>query len=178
MALQDKERWDFKYLQGWQSTLHKALVEFFTYAPVGRALEIACGTGENAIFLAEQGFTVDAIDISIVALKKARRQAYERNLRVNFICADLDYFILKENTYTLVVNFYYLNRRLIPQIKKALKPNGLIIFETYNEKHSLIKRDFNPDYLLKEGELFRLFEDFRVVFYKEELNISTLVAFK
>ncbi len=178
MALQDKERWDFKYLQGWQGTLHKTLVEFYTYASVGRALEIACGTGENAIFLAEQGFTVDAIDISIVALKKARRQANERNLKVNFICADLDYFVLKEDTYTLIVNFYYLNRRLIPQIKKALKPNGLTIFETYNEKHTLIKRDFNPDYLLKEGELFRLFEDFRVVFYKEEFNISTLVAFR
>lgn len=74
---------------------------------------------------------------------------------MNFICADLDYFVLKEDTYNLVVNFYYLNRRLIPQIKKALKPNGLIIFETYNERHTLIKRDFNPDYLLKEGELSR-----------------------
>jgi len=178
MALQDKERWDFKYLHGWQGTLHKTLVEFYNYAPVGRALEIACGTGENAIFLAEQGFTVDAIDISIIALKKARRQANERNLKVNFICADLDYFTLRENTYTLIVNFYYLNRRLIPQIKKALKPNGLIIFETYNERHTLTKRDFNPDYLLKEGELFRLFEGFRVIFYKEEFNISTLVAFR
>ncbi len=178
MALWDKERWDFKYLHGWQSTLHKTLVEFYTYAPLGRALDVACGTGENAVFLAEKGFIVDAIDISLLALKKAKRLAYEKKLNVNFICADLDYFILKENTYTLIANFYYLNRRLIPYMKKASKNGGLLIFETYNEKHTLVKKDFNPDYLLKEGELLKLFEGFRIIFYREEFNVSTLVAFK
>jgi SAM-dependent methyltransferase len=178
MALEDRERWNQKYLAGWKSSLHKTLLDFYRFAPLGRALEVACGTGENAVFLAKAGFVVDAVDISDIAIQKAKELARKEGVYVNFICADLDHFVPEENAYELVVNFYYLNRSLIPKLKRALKQEGLIIFETYNEKHTLVKKDFNPEYLLKEGELLQLFRDFEVLHYSESFNISTFVGKK
>lgn len=178
MAFVDKERWNERYTKGWTTQLHKTLIEHYRLAPLGRALEIACGTGENAVFLAKAGFKVDAIDISDVAIQRAKALAEGKGVRVNFICADLDDFELEEDAYTLVINFYYLNRRLVPNIKKALKAKGLVIFETYNMNHLSLRHDFNPDYLLQDGELLRFFGDFEVIKYEENFNISTLVARK
>lgn len=176
MSQEDKERWEEKYKKGWKSSLHKTLLDFYSLAKVGRALELACGTGENALFLASKGFLVDAIDISCYAIEIAKREAKARNLEVNFLCADLDDYQLLENTYDLVINFYYLNRDMCPKIVKALKLGGILIFETYNQKHTLVKKDFNPKYLLKDGELLELFKELEVIYYKEDFNISTLIA--
>jgi len=55
MAQKDKERWEERYKKGWRSSLHKALLDFYHLAKVGRALELACGTGENALFSGKQG---------------------------------------------------------------------------------------------------------------------------
>ncbi|MCY0866033.1 MAG: class I SAM-dependent methyltransferase [Aquificaceae bacterium] len=178
MAQKDKERWEERYKKGWRSSLHKTLLDFYHLAKVGRALELACGTGENALFLASKGFLVDAIDISCTAIEMAKQEAEARGLKVNFICADLDDYELLENTYDLVINFYYLNRNLCPKIIKALKIGGLLIFETYNYKHLCVREDFNPEYLLKEGELLELFKGLEVIYYREEFNISTLVGRK
>lgn len=178
MSQKDKERWEEKYKSGWRSSLHKTLLDFYSLAQVGRALELACGTGENAIFLASKGFIVDAIDISCIAIEIARQEAKARGLNINFVCADLDHYELLEDSYHLVINFYYLNRDLCPKVVKALKVGGVLIFETYNQKHTLVKKDFNPEYLLKDGELLELFRDLEVIYYKENFNISTLVAKK
>ncbi|WP_340695068.1 class I SAM-dependent methyltransferase [Hydrogenobacter thermophilus] len=176
MAVEDKERWDQRYLRGWETQLHKTLLEFYHLAKVGKALELACGTGENAIFLAKEGFDVDAIDISCVAIEKARRRAKDEGVNVNFMCADLDDYALPQNTYNLIINFYYLNRKLSGQIVRALKPGGILIFETYNERHKVLRKDFNPLYLLKEGELLILFKELEVIYYAENFNISTFIG--
>ncbi len=176
MGIEDKERWEERYKKGWRSSLHKTLVDFYSLAQVGRALELACGTGENALFLASKGFLVDAIDISCNAIKIAKEEAKRRGLEVNFICADLENYKLSEDTYHLVINFYYLSRDLCPQIVKALKVGGILIFETYNHRHTSLRPDFNPNYLLKEGELLDLFKDLEIIHYREEFNLSTLIA--
>lgn len=176
MAIEDKERWEERYRRGWRSSLRKTLIDFYSLAKVGKALELACGTGENALFLANNGFWVDAIDISCNAIEIAKEEAKRRGLKVNFICADLEDYKLPEDTYDLVINFYYLNRDLCPQIVKALKAGGILIFETYNHRHICLRPDFNPNYLLSEGELLDLFKDLEVIYYREEYNLSTLVA--
>ncbi|MFN3711886.1 MAG: hypothetical protein ACK4S8_15200, partial [Alishewanella aestuarii] len=53
---------------------------------------------------------------------------------------------------------------------------GILIFETYNHRHICLRPDFNPNYLLSEGELLDLFKDLEVIYYREEYNLSTLVA--
>ncbi len=93
----------------------------------GRALDIACGTGAVSLFLADHGFTVDAVDISDVALAGFAKQ----HPRVRAVCADLDAFDLATDRYRLVTNIRYLNRRLFPQIIAALQSGGVLIIETF-----------------------------------------------
>ncbi|HLD29660.1 MAG TPA: methyltransferase domain-containing protein, partial [bacterium] len=97
----------------------------------GRALDIATGEGRNAVFLALRGFDVEAVDISAVGLDKTRRLAGAMGVNVRTILADLDTYQIERERYDLIANFYYLNRRLIPKIKKGLKKGGQVIFETY-----------------------------------------------
>ncbi len=178
MSEVDRKRWNERYSSGWRTVIHKTLLDFYPLAKRGRALELACGTGENAVFLAKQGFHVDAVDVSDVAIDRARALAKEEGLYVNFIRADLDEYDLPENTYDLVVVFYYLNRKLFPKIEKALKKGGVLIYQTYNERHLSIRHDFNREYLLRLGELCSSFPELQLIHCKEEDNVSTLIARK
>jgi SAM-dependent methyltransferase len=117
--------------------------------------------------LAERGFNVVAADISPVALEEARRRAAEKNLAITWQQADLEQIQLSEAAYELVVNFNYLQRSLIPQIKTALKLGGYVIFETYLIDQPAIGHPKNPAYLLEHNELLNCFRDFRVLYYRE-----------
>jgi tellurite methyltransferase len=112
-------------------------------------------------------FQVVGIDISPVALEMARRAAQEKSLAIDWQQADLERIELPKGDYDLVVNFNYLQRSLVPQIKKALKPGGWVICETYLTDQSKIGHPINPDYLLFHNELLGFFRDFRVLYYRE-----------
>jgi 2-polyprenyl-3-methyl-5-hydroxy-6-metoxy-1,4-benzoquinol methylase len=138
----------------------------------GRALDIACGTGRNALFLAEKGFKVTAIDISSVALGRAEQRALEKSLAILWRQADLENYTLEMAFYDLVVNFDYLQRPLLTAMKAALKIGGFIIFDTYLVDQQAIGHPKNPDYLLRHNELLDSFRDFRVLYYREGSIIS------
>lgn len=135
----------------------------------GRALDLACGEGRNAVFLAKQGFEVDAVDISEVGLRKAQKLAREERVTIHTVLADLNRYPIERERYDLIANFYFLNRKLIPRIKKGLKKGGRVIFETY----LLEQREIDTGgpkqarYFLKPNELLRLFREFRVLLYRE-----------
>ena len=122
-----------------------------------------------ALFLAEQGFEVEAVDISRTALARARGQALSRGVRIKTVAADLDSFSLPAGRYDLILDFYFLDRRLIPGIKKGLKKGGMVVFETYTTEQKGLSptAPSRPEYLLKPNELLRLFRDFHVLFYRE-----------
>ena len=107
------------------------------------------------------------IDISPVALETARRTAQEKSLAIDWQEADLERIELPTGHYNLVLNFNYLQRSLVPQIKKTLKPGGWVIFETYLIDQSKIGQPKSPDYLLLHNELLDFFRDFRVLYYRE-----------
>ncbi len=176
--MKDRERWNKKYREGWRTTLNATLLKFYSLALSGRALDIACGSGDNSLFLAHKGFKVDAFDISEEAIKIAIKEARRRKLTVNFLVCDALSYPFPENTYSLVINLYFLKRELFPLIKRTLKDKGVLIFETYNEKHKSVKPAFNPDFLLKEGELKESFKDLEILHYEESTNVTTLVAKK
>jgi len=172
MALDDRARWDEKHAaEGATLKPSGFLKEIFEAdswpLPKGRALDIAAGKGRNAIFLAERGFQVMAIDISPVALDMARRAAKEKSLIIDWQEADLERIELPAAHYDLVLNFNYLQRSLVGQIKKTLKPSGWVIFETYLMDQSQVGGLINPDYLLRHNELLDFFLDFRVLYYRE-----------
>jgi tellurite methyltransferase len=172
MASDDRAKWDEKHAAERAtpkpSSFLKAIFEADSWPlPKGRALDIAAGKGPNAIFLAERGFQVVGIDISPVALEMARRTAQEKSLAIDWQAADLEHIELPKGYYDLVVNLNYLQRSLVPQIKKTLKPNGWVIFETYLTDQAKIGNPRNPDYLLRHNELLDFFRDFRVLYYRE-----------
>lgn len=173
MSQKDRLKWERKYAE--QAELLKPrdpsalLVDFYKEAAGKSALELACGTGRNALFLARNGFMVDAVDISKRALDILKKRA--EGLNLNIIEADLDEFDIEDGRFDLVVITNYLDRDLIKRAAKALKPNGVFITETYMEHRQNEKPDSNPDYLLRPGELKELFgEGFDILEYKEFWN--------
>lgn len=146
---------------------NKLLLELFHLLPKGKALDIACGEGRNAIFLAKNGYSVDAIDISGVAIERGKKAAEENNVKVNFIRADLESHQIPAEIYDLIVNFNYLQRTVVPEIKKGLKNGGVVIFETFTLEQQAIGSPKNPDFLLKPNELLKLFEGIHIFYYRE-----------
>jgi 2-polyprenyl-3-methyl-5-hydroxy-6-metoxy-1,4-benzoquinol methylase len=135
----------------------------------GRALDIASGEGRNAVFLAQNGFEVDAVDISEKGLKKAQKLAREKGVKINTFPVDLDQYPIEKERYDLITNFYFLRRSLIPKIKKGLKKGGRVIFETYilEQRKLGTGGPKQAKYFLKPNELLRLFKNFRILFYRE-----------
>jgi len=172
MATDDQVRWDRQHAVSHGSNqasgfLKEVLLSGSWSIHRGRALDIATGKGRNSIFLAEQGFDVVAIDVSPVALDEARKRAAGKSLSISWQQADLEQIELPKTTYDLIVNFNYLQRSLIPQIKTALAPGGHVTFETYLIGQEVIGHPKNPAYLLRHNELLELFRDFQVHWYRE-----------
>ena len=180
----DRLKWNEKYLKKPYSNHPAAVVKkYHTLALQGKALDIAAGNGRNALFLAENGFTVDAVDISEVALARLPN----RHPQVFPICMDLDDFVIPSRRYNLIVNIRFLSRRLYPFIKEGLAPGGVLIFETYIEgPRGAAHGPSCHDYLLRENELLQVFRSLQIIFYQEKKqgrhgekrNTATLVARK
>jgi SAM-dependent methyltransferase len=171
MSIPDQERWDARWAE--PKSLHvrepnPLLMSFVLQNPHvrGRALDVACGVGQNAIWLAQRGFTVEAVDISPVALEQARRSAAGAGLvpqAVNFIQADLEAWLPPEAAYDVVIGFRFLNRRLWPRLQSALRPGGWLLYQTFNLRKLAPDSDFPPEYLLDIGELPRAFAGWDII---------------
>lgn len=162
--------WNIRYSAG-EYTYPKdpslLLVQLLPLLPKGRTLDIACGEGRNAIFLTRNGYEVDAIDISGVALERGAEAGRQEGLEINFIQADLEVYQMPTDTYDLIINFNYLQRSLVPSIKRGLKKGGVVLFETYTLEQQAIGHPKNPEFLLKPNELLKLFSDLHIFFYRE-----------
>ena len=167
--IEDKQRWNVRHIE--KPMRHQTsdiLKNYIKHSKVGNALDLACGTGRNTHFLDELGFKVDAIDLSDYALGQIKDTQNITKIEV-----DLDDYDLKKDSYDLVLNVNYLNRRLMFQMKDALKKGGLLIFETFIQAHSKPEQgSMNPDYLLKTNELLDVFRDFEIIYYEEKDGIN------
>lgn len=146
------------------------LCENISTFPSGRALDVACGNGRNAVFLAQRGFRVDAVDNSRVGLLMAKDLMTEMDVNVNLIFADLEHYVIKPERYDLIVNFHYLNRALFPHITAGLKSGGYLVFESLTEKDAAFSRSGNPEYYLGQNELFDMVSVgnvYRILLYRE-----------
>jgi tellurite methyltransferase len=174
MNLSDRERWNRKYAQG-EGPAHHAPKDFLTeHAGLltgGRALDVACGFGGNALYLAARGYDVDAVDVSEFALRQAQAEARRRGLQdqVRLVQADLDRWWVPPIRYNLILVFYYLNRDLWPRLSGGLRPGGLL-FQAHRNRRFLRQRPgFCTDYLLEVGELRQRAEEggLEVLYYVE-----------
>ena len=168
----DQKRWDERFGKKGFALGKEAnpfLKKHLSFLPKGKVLDIATGEGRNAIFLAQNGFDVDAVDISRKGLRKAQKLAKEVGVKIHTLCADLDTYPIKQRDYDLITNFYFLKRSLIPKIKRGLKKGGRIVFETYILEHRNLGTSGpkQAKYFLKPNELLKLFNGFRILQYRE-----------
>lgn len=132
MSEADRERWNDRYAAGeyagrsWPSDFLK---ESIPRLPAGRALDLACGLGRNARFLAENGWSVDAVDISDVALGKAKALAPSADIR--WIACDLEQSFTPPAKYDLILNIRYVNLPLLAELCAALRPGGALLVEQH-----------------------------------------------
>ncbi|RXJ90650.1 tellurium resistance protein TehB [Arcobacter sp. CECT 8983] len=175
MAIKDKEKWNKKYkntpeLLDDRPQSYK-LADVIKHTKGLDALDVACGSGRNSIFLANNDFKVTAIDISEVALDTLNKK---NNPNVKTKLVDLDTHSFDENKYDLIIMTNFLDRNIIPKLTKALKKDGVLFIETYMFHEENEKPPSNPDFLLKEGELKTFFDkkEVEILEYDEFFNES------
>lgn len=172
MSITDRDKWDERYQTGAYAARTyptELLAEWLPKLPRGRALDVACGAGRNALYLAERGYTVDAVDISSVALDRARTSARERGLSVNWMEMDLEATLPTDSHYDLIVMVRYTHPTLVAELVGLLKDGGYLLCE----EHLLTKREVvgptNARFRMRPNELLGLGTGLRIIYYHEGL---------
>ncbi len=145
--------------------------------PRGRVLDVAMGSGRNAVFLAENGFEVEGVDVSPEAVENALKLAYASGVSIRVETANLKgRYRIKKDSYDVIVCFNYLQRSLMPQIKEGLRRGGVVVYETFIVDQARLGHPRNPDFLLRHNELLDFFRDFRCLRYREGLIDGSAIA--
>ena len=134
MSEQDRERWNARYAAGaYGSRRHTSalLADWLEQLPRGRALDLACGSGRNAVYLASQGYQVDAIDVSSVALEIGEQRAAAAGVSVNWLEQDLDAGPEVAGQYALITLFRYADLALVERLAALLQPGGVLMVEAH-----------------------------------------------
>lgn len=163
MTEEDRLKWDHRYAKGayadrpWPSAILEDWVPQISTARKGHALDIACGAGRNALYLAERGYQVDAIDISSEALRRAGEAARRLGLEINWICADLESGdvenALPPGPCQLITMIRYVNAPLVPVLAERLAPGGYLIIEEHLASDEDVIGPKNPAFRVAPGEL-------------------------
>ena len=135
-----------------------------------RALDIACGTGRDAVYLAMQGFEVDAWDILPDALERCDDLASRNRVSVRTACRDVEATgqIISPEAYDLIICVNFLHRPLMPQIAGGVRTGGLIAYETFVEpQRERFGKPAREVHVLKKGELPKWFEGWDILASRE-----------
>jgi tellurite methyltransferase len=133
-------------------------------------LDLACGLGRNGLYLHTQGFSVQFADKngqSLATLQSKHQIQTHHCLHVDF---ETGQPVLTPNRYQAILVFRYLHRPLMQQIKDAVEPGGLIIYETFTTENRQFGRPNRDDFLLQKKELKAIFEDWECLHYFEGLK--------
>jgi len=136
----------------------------------GRALDVACGRGRHAIWLAEHGLTTLAVDRDADAIREVNDAARERALPLRAEVRDLESGVnpFRDDTaFDVIVVVHYLHRPLFPALLDVLAPGGLLVYETFTRAQAARGKPTNPDFLLKPGELLDLVRPLDVLASRE-----------
>jgi len=172
---EQREHWDLKYEQGLTSLTEpdpffvSAYGQFVdqSFPNPGVALDLACGLGRHALWLASRNWRVSGVDLSVVAIAKLTQAALERSVNLDLLVADAAEYKFEPSRFDLIVLFYHLDRTLFPKMVSALKPGGLLISKMSLQWESdgrLATANANP---LGRNELRLLAAELHVLYLKE-----------
>ena len=194
--------WDEKYrlMAAAQPAEPASIVrELLPLLPRGPALDVACGTGRHSLLLGARGQHLTAVDWSGAGLEVLESRARAEGIPIrrissteqivkrhhggiDLVQADLEQLQLPENTFELILCVQYLQRSLFPELERALRPDGFLLFETFTRAQLEFNGGpRNPEYLLDSGELRTAFSELRVIFHRElraGQGIASLLAQK
>jgi SAM-dependent methyltransferase len=174
MAQEDRDKWNKRYAEdsyrkGNPVTLLENWIEHIS---PGKAIDIACGTGRNAIFMAQAGFNVDAIDISSEGLKQAHNKAQELGLDINWIEHDLEQPYNFDTDYRLIVVMWYVNLALISRLRECMAPGAYLICEEHMLSDCDVAGPCNPDFRVAPGQLREVVSGLEVLLYEESIKAN------
>lgn len=135
----------------------------------GRALDLACGLGANALLLARRGLQVEAWDSSEVAIERLREAAGRDALELRAQVRDVVERPPQAGAFDVVFVSRFLERDLAPALQAALRPGGLLYYQTFVREAVHAERGpRRPEYRLAANELLGLFPGLRLIVYREE----------
>ncbi len=170
-------KWNVLYNQAGTETSTPAQIlseNAFLLPEAGTALDLACGLGGNAVFLAQQQLAVTALDIAPVAIHKLSTYAARQGLNIIAHQQKIDSQSLNGQHYDVIAISRFLDRTLTDAIINALNPGGLLFYQTFTRERTTRHGPSNPDYLLAENELLDLFSPLRLIFYRDNALIGNL----
>lgn len=172
MSREDLEKWNRRYLEGaYEERVGPSAIleDWIERIAVGNALDVACGAGRNALYLAARGFAVDAVDISDEAIRRARTSAQKSGLRVNWLVHDLDQPLALDSMYQLILVIRYVNLPLVLRLAARLSPGGFLICEQHLETDEDVIGPTNPAFRIGRGALRATSEGLRIHCLEEGL---------
>ena len=133
------------------------------------ALDVACGRGRHALWLAARGLSVVALDRNADAIRELQAEATARGLPIVASVRDLESGSpsLGTASFDTIVVVHFLHRLLFASLIAALRPGGLLIYETFTRAQARRGKPTNPDFLLEEGELRRLVAPLEILDWRE-----------
>lgn len=165
-----RAKWDERYTQSDRVASPTPILanNLHLLPPAGKALDLACGLGANALLLAEQGLETAAWDLSPVAIERLQERAKACGLHVETAVRDVQLHPPAPDGFDVVVVSHFLDRKLMPAIAAALRPGGVLFYQTFTREAVTECGPSNPAFRLETNELLRLVDELVVRFYREE----------
>jgi len=175
MSNQDRNKWNQRYAEdNYQKNNPVTLVEdWLPRLPVGRALDVACGAGRNAVLLSQAGYQVDAIDISSEGLKRARQKAEDQGLSINWIEHDLDEPYPFDTDYDLIVVMWYVNLGLVSRLCNCLVAGGYLLCEEHLITEQEVIGPTSLNFRVAPGELREAVSGIDILLYEESVEVNS-----
>ena len=174
-----KSKWNKRYSEADDSEPQAAQVlrdNTHLLPDTGHALDLACGRGGNALLMARAGLQVDAWDISDVVVGQLQQYADEQQLPLSASVHDAEASPPQAGQYDVIAVSYFLDRDIIAQLIAALKPGGLIFYQTFARAVISARGPQSPAYRLADNELLGLFSNLQVLVYREEIDAGDSAA--
>jgi SAM-dependent methyltransferase len=166
----DRIKWDKRYRARSAKRMSppsEFIQRWVNRCPRGRALDVACGRGRNALFLAASGYEVDAVDISTEALNSARSTAQKSGLKLKWIAHDLDEPFCPDSPYDLITMVHYVNLPLLASLARLLNPGGILLCEQHLATGAEVAGPSNPAFRLEPQQLREAARELKILELKE-----------
>ncbi|MEE8364932.1 MAG: methyltransferase domain-containing protein [Gammaproteobacteria bacterium] len=172
MSQIDREKWDQRYAEDSYNKKTPVILvtDWLPQIPVGRALDVACGAGRNALFLAQSGYRVDAVDISPEGLNMAQKEAVSLGLDINWIEHDLDQSYSFDTDYNLILVMWFVNLELVTQLCDCLAPGGYLICEEHLATDEDVIGPNNPNFRVVPSALREAVSGLEILHYEESVE--------